>query len=137
MIPLTAHNRRQEKWAIVPTHKPFALTIACGNVDSTRFRQTLIDDLRNSPGDIRISERREFSFGVIGRSRNNLRQPLSQCLTDLFRMTRSPYSGSVNTRAATVVEDGRDHYINVVFPPVNTVLPDHDLAVTWAMDLDS
>src|ERR1043165_893381 len=108
-----------------------------GDVACAGFSQALIDNGVDACGDLRIDKRRKLRVLIVCGARNNRRQPLRERFGALVGRRGGPNWRGVDARAAAVIGNRRDHYIEILFPIVDTVFTDDDLAVTWTMNLNT
>src|SRR5687768_10782152 len=114
-----------------------SITVSISHLARSRFRQSLVNNLRNTRGHFRIREGRESCVIVVRRAGFDLGKAIGERFTDFLRVTRYPNSRSVDARASAVVGNRADHYVEILFPVIDTILTDDDLAVTRTMNLDA
>src|SRR6185503_15118859 len=115
----------------------FAVAIRRGDVARAELSQTLLDDCVDACRYLRIDERCELRVFIISRTWDDLRQTFCECFGDLVGVRRCPDCRSVYARAAAVVGDRGVDDVEILFPVVNTIFADDDLAVAWAVYLNT
>src|SRR5205085_5219601 len=123
----------QQIRTVVPVYETFAITIRGGDVTRAGLSQSLIDDCVDATGDLRIDKRRELGVLIVCGARDDLRKTFRQCFANVFDMRRGPDCRRIHARASAVVSDRSDHHVEILFPFVDAVFADDDLAVAWLM----
>jgi hypothetical protein len=123
--------------AVVPDRESIAVTVRGGDVSGARFEEPLIDHRVDTRRDLRVREGREFSFRIVGCAWNDARQLFCERFADLIGVSRNPNRGRVHTRTPAVLSYRSNDHVEILFPIVDTVFADEDLAITGAVNLDT